>query len=111
MKALSFSKLVCALALGVMVFWAAAAPVATGADSLLIGGEWRVGGAGCPCNDETEMWCSDGPPETKGYCNPAYETWVCVRTGSSSEKCDPQGYDQCDYGAQYSCPGEETKCE
>lgn len=115
MKALSFSKLafVCALVLGVMVFWAAAAPSATGADSAI--GGWILGGGDCPCEDEKERGCSEGPPETQPHCNPAYETWVCITTSENPpERCTPKegpGYDQCDYGAHYDCPGWETRCE
>lgn len=49
MKALSFKKLafVCALVLGVMVFWAAVAPGATNVDSAIGGWVWTDEGACC----------------------------------------------------------------
>lgn len=64
---LSRITLLCGLALGIMVLWAGASPIAEGADSL-IGGWWPYQGAMC-CYDDTWDDCSNGQAVGVYGCN------------------------------------------
>lgn len=81
MKALSFSRLtfVCALVLGVMVLWSAAAPSATGADSAK--GGWIWVNCETPCWGNGDIYCDEdeAPP---AVCTNHDLVNVCNTSGS-----------------------------
>ena len=93
-------SLVIGLAMGVLIFWAAAAPSATGAHSLIGGSSWDPY-SGCMCCDDVddEMDCEDG---SEFYCKgPDFVGLIfgTSHTGqpNGDEACrDPGGESQCD---------------
>jgi len=104
---LSRITLLCGLALGIMVLWAAAAPSATGEDSL-IGGDWYP---------ETEGYCCshDVPDQCKNYSG--CEDWdtteiiVCVPNDNGTGIAWGNGETPCDYGDPSCTECEECDCE
>ena len=100
---LSRITLLCGLALGIMVLWAGASPIAEGAD-LLIGG-WSPY-SGCKCCDTTE-WddCYNGP----WYC--AHESFEILILGTSGggepesdrPACRTSGNDAGCFNMHHSC--------
>ena len=97
MKRLSFSKLafVCALALGIMASWSAAAPSAVNADSLI--GGWDLYSGCAPCASPMTLDCPEGP---LGGCDG--DTFDGITDGLS--EMSPNGGQACyGTGAPY-CP-------
>jgi len=109
MKASSFSRLllVFGLAVGIMVLWAAAAPSAMGADSLI--GGWIWVSCNTPCEGNADIYCDidEAPP---AICTNHDIVNVCDTTGSTGNCIlDPEqpceGNTACDEGYDTHCSG------